>query len=365
MTDIVIVGEAWGENEARIQQPFVGSSGIELLRMLDEGGVIELTSEDQSYIYKFWSDRDPRLIDMVWRLHPEIYRTNVFNIRPRGNKIEDLCGPREEGISGLPTFGKSKYFRREFEGEIDRLARELLDQNPNLIIACGNTPCWALLGNTKISTIRGTTHLSTHTVEGYKVLPTWHPAFIMRSWEHRPTCVADLIKAARESKFPEIRRPKCEIWIEPSLDDIREFKSRYIDNCKLLSVDIETAGRAVTCIGFAPRPDVAIVIPFVKARRTGRNYFLNPTSEREAWRIIAEILGDASHRKTFQNGMYDISFLWRAYGIKVMNADEDTMLLHHALYPESEKSLGYLGSIYTDHGSWKKMRVNTDTIKED
>jgi hypothetical protein len=62
--------------------------------------------------------------------------------------------------------------------------------------------------------------------------------------------------------------------------------------------------------------------------------------------------------------MYDIAFLWRAYGVKVMNADEDTMLLHHALYPESEKSLGYLGSIYTDEGSWKRMR-KTDTIKED
>src|SRR5882672_7013670 len=126
MVDVCVVGEAWGENEARIQQAFVGSSGIELLRMLDEGGILELTAEDQNYIYKFWQDRDPRLIDMVWRMHPEIYRTNVFNIRPRGNKIEDLCGTKAEGISGLPTFGKSKYFRREFEGEIDRLASELL-----------------------------------------------------------------------------------------------------------------------------------------------------------------------------------------------------------------------------------------------
>jgi len=201
-------------------------------------------------------------------------------------------------------------------------------------------------------------------VKGYKVLPVYHPAAVMRNWEYRPTTVADFIKAARESKFPEIRRPKREIWIEPSLDDIRRFKREFIDGCKLLSVDIETAGRAITCIGFAPRPDIAIVIPFVKARRTGRNYFTNPTSEREAWNIISDILADPSTQKTFQNGVYDISFLLRAYGIKTINAEHDSMLLHHALYPESEKSLGYLGSIYTDEGSWKRMR-RTNTIKED
>jgi len=172
------------------------------------------------------------------------------------------------------------------------------------------------------------------------------------------------MKAARESKFPEIRRPKREIWIQPTLDDIRRFKQEHIDGCQRLSVDIETAGRAITCIGFAPRPDIGLVIPFVRPSRTGRNYFTNPASEREAFRLIRQILGDPKTRKTFQNGMYDIAFLWRAYGIKVMNAEEDTMLLHHALYPESEKSLGYLGSIYTDEGSWKKMRKN-DTIKED
>jgi hypothetical protein len=244
------------------------------------------------------------------------------------------------------------------------LAEELLQQDPNLIIACGNTPCWALLGSTKITQIRGTTHLSTHCVSGFKVLPVYHPAAIMRNWEWRPTAVADFIKAARESQFPEIRRPKREIWIAPSLDDIREFKARYIDECNYLSVDIETAGRAITCIGFAPRPDIGIVIPFVRSGRTGRNYFTNPASEREAWNIIRYILLDPKTKKTFQNGMYDISFLWRAYGIKVINAEHDTMLLHHALYPEAEKSLGYLGSIYTDQGSWKHMR-KTDTIKDD
>ena len=51
-------------------------------------------------------------------------------------------------------------------------------------------------------------------------------------------------------------------------------------------------------------------------------------------------------------------------GLRTYGASEDTMLLHHALQPESLKSLGFLGSVYTDEGSWKGMR-KTETIKAD
>jgi hypothetical protein len=34
----------------------------------------------------------------------------------------------------------------------------------------------------------------------------------------------------------------------------------------------------------------------------------------------------------------------------------DTMIAHHAMYPEMAKSLGFLGSVYTDLPAWKPMR---------
>ena len=37
--NIVIVGEAWGQEEAAHERPFVGPSGIELNRMLAEAGI--------------------------------------------------------------------------------------------------------------------------------------------------------------------------------------------------------------------------------------------------------------------------------------------------------------------------------------
>jgi uracil-DNA glycosylase len=364
MTPIVVVGEAWGENEDRISQAFVGSSGIELLRMMDDGGLIELTTDDKNRIGLFWSERDPRLINLVWRNHPEIYRTNVFNLRPAGNKIEDLCGGKATGIRGYPPLLKSKHLREEFRVELERLAEELLTQNPNLVIACGNTPCWALLGDPRISKLRGTTHLSTHTATGFKILPVYHPAAVMRNWNWRPITVVDFEKAKRESAFPEIRRPRCEILIAPTVEDIRQFFATHCKPGAQVAVDIETSGRAITCIGFAPTPTLALVIPFTRSRGSGRNYWKNPESEREAWKLIAGVLAEPKIKKTFQNGMYDISFLWRAYGIKVMGATEDTMLLHHALQPESEKGLGFLGSVYTDHGPWKQQR-KVATIKQE
>ena len=365
MKPIVLCGEAMGENEARIGRGFVGASGIELLRMLNDAKVIELTSEDRSYISRFYDTGDPLLIDAIWQMHPELYRTNVFQQHPPGNKLEWFCGPKNVAIKGYPSMGKPGYVREEFQHELDRLADELVNVDPNLIICFGNTALWALAGKTGVSKLRGTTSYSTHTAGDFKLLSTYHPAAVLRQWELRPVTVIDLMKARREAEYPEIRRPKCEIWIEPTIEDIERFRDAHIRGCRVLSVDIETSGNQITCIGFSSRSDIALVVPFLDERRKTRSYWGDTSSEQTAWKIVRDILADGSIPKLFQNGLYDIAFLWRSYGIKVYGATHDTMLLHHALQPESLKSLGFMGSVYTDHGAWKVERKGTTTIKRD
>lgn len=333
---ITIIGEAYGEAEDKAKRPFVGASGQELSRMLHEAGI----------------DRG------------DCYLTNVFNIRPPGNKIEAFTGPKASAIPGFPALIKGKHVRKEFENELYRLGDEVLSADSNLVICLGNTPLWAMAGQTGISKLRGTTLVSTHTVSGYKLLPTYHPAAVLRQWELRPTTIVDLMKASREALYPEIRRPKREIWIEPSVSDIERFYHDHIIGCRVLGVDIETSGNQITCIGFSPGATLSIVIPIVDSRRPGRCYWSNEDDERRCWGLIRTILGDRGIRKVFQNGVYDIAFLWRSMKIKVYGAVEDTMLLHHALHPEALKGLGYLGSVYTDEGSWKHMR-KTSTIKRD
>lgn len=362
---IVLCGEAMGDNEVKIGAGFVGASGIELLKMLHEAGVIEWSAEDASFLAKYWDTSDPTMIDMIWRLHPEVYRTNVFQQHPPGNRLEWFCGGKAEAVRGYPALIKGKFVRAEFAPELERLGDELLTIDPNLIVALGNTALWALGGKTGVSKLRGTTSVSSHTASGFKLLSTYHPAAVLRQWELRPVTVIDLMKAGRESGFPEIRRPKREIWIEPSLADIERFYNDHIRTSTGLSVDIETAGNQVTCIGFSPRSDLALVVPFLDGRKKGRSYWPTSDDECAAWGLVGRILSDRFVPKTFQNGLYDIAFLWRAQGIKVYGAENDTMLLHHALQPESLKGLGFLGSVYTDEGAWKSDRKGDTTIKAD
>ncbi len=68
--------------------------------------------------------------------------------------------------------------------------------------------------------------------------------------------------------------------------------------------------------------------------------------------------------KVFQNGMYDMQYLW-SMGLTVVNPRHDTMLLHHSLVPEMLKGLGFLGSIYTSEPAWKLMRHDETNVKDE
>src|SRR5215469_9488255 len=112
MTDLVFLGEAWGEQEEFERTAFVGAAGYELTRMLEEVGI----------------------------KRADCFFTNVFNLRPNGNKIETLCGKKENGIKGYPFLKKGFYVDERYTSELERLGDELIENNPNLIVALGNTP---------------------------------------------------------------------------------------------------------------------------------------------------------------------------------------------------------------------------------
>lgn len=334
---IFILGEAWGEREELLRLPFVGPAGYCLNQMLDEAGI----------------------------KRSECYVSNVFNLRPKpSNDIENLCAPRTAVHNDLPALRPGKYIRDEYLPELERLRAEIDDANPNVIIAMGNTAAWALLDDPRIGKIRGTT---TQGKTGHKVLPTYHPAAILRQWDLRHVTVLDLMKAKRESEFPEVRRPRRYIHIPETISDIEEFYNEHyrdLGPSGAIAADIETAAEQITCIGFSSVPTHSFVIPFVDARRGG-SYWSSRSEEVQAWGWVRTIL-KSDARKVFQNGLYDIHYLWRRYGISVNNAGEDTMLLHHALQPESEKGLGFLGSVYTSEPAWKLMRARgKGTIKKE
>lgn len=332
---IAIVGEAWGEAEERQRAPFVGPSGYELTRMLDEAGIHRA----------------------------DCFLTNVFNLRPRPtNDIENLCSKDRAG--NLPALKAGKYLKPDYIGELHRVHAEIGSLRPGVCILLGNTAAWAFLGNSGISKIRGTVTSST-VFPWLKCLPTYHPAAILRQWDLRAVTVLDLAKAKRESEYPEIRRPQRTVYIDPTLADLEWYYDNFLRGATAFAADIETAADQITCIGFAPDPASAIVVPFVDARKPMGSFWPSAEEETAAWEFVRRVLA-LPCPKTFQNGLYDVVFLWKSYGMVVNNWEDDTMLLHHSLQPESEKGLAFLGSVYTNEASWKLIRQRgKTTIKRD
>ena len=199
------MGEAWGANEAAHKHALVGATGHELVRLLSTVGLappLPGKFPPPERMIEYWFDlaRDQ-----------DIHVTNVFNQRPPGNDLDLFFG--NTGLRTLPQYAKGKYILPEHMHHVERLWQEIRDARPNLIIALGNCACWATLGKTKISEIRGYVHYSKpdlvpqgSNLPYIKVIPSYHPAAILRAWSNRTILLRDLQKAAREISFPEIRR---------------------------------------------------------------------------------------------------------------------------------------------------------------
>jgi uracil-DNA glycosylase len=337
--DVLFVGEAPGKDEAILGVPFVGAAGKELDRQLLDAG-----------------------------FNPAECRfTNVFLERPADNDLANFCGKRADVGKdyALPPLSQGKYIRPEYLGDLDKLANEIRTTQPRLIVALGNTPCWALVRRTGIKTLRGSVLPCELVKDGPPVLPTFHPSYIMRGqWADRVLVIGDLMKAKRYLDVG-FSTPRRELWIEPTIEEVREFCQRVLDNPpSVLSFDIETFGGTITCIGFAPRTDLAITIPFYDPTAPDRNYWENPDHELEAWHWCYKLL-TSDIPKLGQNGLYDIQYLYR-HRIQVRKYLHDTMIRHHALYPEMQKGLGFMATLYTDEAPWKILRDrNKDNFKID
>lgn len=339
---VVIVGEAWGEKEEELGRPFVGPSGGLLDSFLSAHGI----------------------------RRSDCYITNCFNFRPNRNPIQtsSIAGPKSEGIPGFPSFGKGKYVRTEFKPELDRLYSEIKNINPNLIVALGGVACWALLHDSRIKKLRGSPKMG---VTGHKVFPTYHPAAVLREFKLRPVVFADFKKIREEILFPDIHRPVREFWLYPTINDLAAFEPHILSTHKL-SVDIETWNRQITCIGFAPSLSLALVIPFVYHGSKDGNYWRTFAEEKAAWTYVRKWLA-LGIPLVGQNFNYDLNYLWSKYGMAIREPGpehnlplvNDTMLLHHAIQPEMEKSLAFLSSIYTTEPQHKFMRKHNETLKKE
>lgn len=320
---IVIVGEAAGANEVEVGRPFVGAAGVMLDGMLREAGI----------------ERESCFV------------TNIMQVRPPKNDFSAFYVTRVEPMVSEKTGKILKRVKKTVERSpelvngIERLHTELRAIRPNVIVTLGNEPLRAVTGRWGISHLRG----YVIPTEFGKVVPTYHPSYLIRgNWDKRGIVVSDLVKAKVESEEREFKPIQRRIVICPSYEAIMQ----HLDEVRLakrVAFDIEVETGQVNAIAFAVSPTWAISIPLWW--RSGSMWSLE--QEMLIWTRIKGILEDESIEKVAQNAQYDISVLRETLGIRVRGLVLDTMLGWHVLQPEMEKSLEFLGSVYTDQPPWK------------
>lgn len=273
---IVIVGEAPGTTEAQTGRPFVGGSGELLDRMLGRVGI----------------------------KRSECFVTNVAHVQPPKNNFDWFIKPN---------------IRPELMAGVIRLKQDIEEIKPNLIIALGARPLYFLTQRQGIEKWRGSILEST-LVQGRKVIATYHPAYILRIWDYKAVAEFDLLRCAEEADTPHIILPQRDLILNPPPAERRRVMNEML-KAEWLAVDIEcwegSNGWELACVGFSDRADRALVIH---------------NTDASALADIAELC-TSPVPKVFQNGAFDTTVLAN-HGITVVGFEWDTMLAHHALYPE-------------------------------
>lgn len=151
-TDIVLIGEAPGEKETKLERPFVGQAGKNLDEFLE---VLELKRED-------------------------IFITNTVKFRPY------KVNPKTGRLSNRPPN------KEEVKLCLPYLLKTLEIIQPKIVVTLGNISLKAVTGDSRITI--GEKHGMPIPMESYYVFPLYHPASIIYNVGLKETYHEDLLK---------------------------------------------------------------------------------------------------------------------------------------------------------------------------
>jgi uracil-DNA glycosylase len=271
-------------------------------------------------------------------------------------------------LTAFPQVARKAWLRPQFGADLFNLYSTLRRLKPNVIIACGELALLALTHDSKLKFARGRVTTALPSAGEFKVLPVLHPRAVLAEIRQEPVLLMDLMKARRQSEFPELRRPQRWLHLRPTIEDLETFWQEFIEPSNELSVDLETKPGLITCVGIAPSPERALVIPFFTTENPSGNYWATAREEHIAWKFVERCVNHELKSVFGQNFQYDAQYFWRLMGIPVKSWKDDTMLMHHALQIEMDKGLGFLASIYSEELAWKfmhKRRVADRSAKKE
>ena len=330
---IMVVGEAPGKTEVEEGVPFVGSSGYEFDQMLAEVGVLD----------RFVADKPADADDLRKQRASRVFLTNVCKYRPPENKIDNFfldskqTKPNELILEGI----------QELKDEINQV-------RPRLILTLGNTPLWALTGNRGITKWRG----SMLSYGSALLMPTYHPAAILREWSWRAIALHDLrraIAALRAGGWPTRKRT---FIVRPSFPDAMEVLNALItaadrtadrEHPLRVASDVETRRhhpKYIACHGIAWSSEEAICIPRMCVERA-EGYW---TADEEVAICQRErhLLTHPHVAVSGQFFLYDAQHFarWEGYIPRLI---DDTMFMQNVAWSGLPKGLDFISSMYREH----------------
>src|SRR6185436_12201822 len=111
------------------------------------------------------------------------------------------------------------------------LWKEIELVNPRIILALGNTALWALTGNRGITSWRGSTLKINSSVGSHIVVPSYHPAGILRNYAWRQISVHDL-KRAKDALDNGITCPEYKFLLRPSYNAVAHTINGLIEKAE-------------------------------------------------------------------------------------------------------------------------------------
>lgn len=337
---LAIVGEAPGADEVNNTKelngtylpdprPFVGASGRLLRLLLSHAGI----NPDSCFL------------------------GNICQHRPADNDISnfDWSGP-------------------EITAGIAQLQTDLAAFRPNCILVLGRTAfrffnpdrCYAVKPTKDnpdgiripLSDWRGSPFIG---ATGHKVIPSFHPAYILRSFSDVAYLRADINRAVRHSASPVLSLPVRTGILRPSLEDVVTFLRRLLTTREAAAFDIEGYSDhiGVTMLSIAPTATSGIVIPFYV---DGTDYW-SEEAEAEVWYWLSRWLADPTCPKICHNAFYETAVLGWRHSCVVDGLIGDTMMKHWEFYNELEKSLGVCVSLWIEEPYYKDERESSGDRK--
>lgn len=336
---LMIVGEAPGADEEIVGKPFVGVSGAELAKMLGEVGLRGGTSQWDARINKY---------AMNWEAS-DVFVTNVMRWNPPNNDIKAFITDVKKNVTELHTKFHDRWALPPITQGALELADEIAKVKPKVIVPLGNLSMLALTGKWGITQWRGSMLYTYLGGQKIKVIPTYHPAAVLRQWSWRGAAVHDLRRARKflDADYPQ---PNWKFIVRPTMEKVLNTFCRILDlldrGPHRLSFDIETRAGHIACAGISWSRQDAICIPFMCVER--RSGFW--TAEQESYIIhcLYLILQHKNARVVGQNILYDCQYTWRHWHF-VPRVYQDTMISQHCIFSDQPKALFYQASMYCNY----------------